>query len=340
MLGLTQYFYEGGRLLYPALALVWTLLVALALYLGLTARMVIHRLRGQMDAFEAINRHIEAVDLRYIGQGLASLALGALLVGGPIYYTLAGQGRPFFERMNTAGVMDDATVEIDTASDALEHLNRRLYESALVHVSIPEDGLYYGGDTALVLAFALPFFLLGLYCAVWRLDHRGAVLLLLWVALTCLGNALMQNSRISPRYVVAFPALVLAIALGARCAAHLILPRSRQGRHHLMAGIVIALSVLNVAYFFGPHLDFYNRQFRADLERDFHDVAFRARLFPTRTHIHIIHDPPPIHRDANDMLQYLEVNAALTTVETEHFTEGYLSSLLLNSAHAFFRRPR
>ena len=85
----------------------------------------------------------------------------------------------------------------------------------------------WGLSMALVLPYAVPALLLGVVFAAWRWRTPG-VLPLIWLLGTSAGNALLVESAVTARYVAAFPALALLIALGIGEALALLWPRRWQ----------------------------------------------------------------------------------------------------------------
>jgi 4-amino-4-deoxy-L-arabinose transferase-like glycosyltransferase len=332
MIGLTQYFYEGGRLLYPLLALAWLLVIGVAHYLAISWRMV-EDSRNERDPFQ----RIQSLDLGHLRKSVAAFCVVALLVGAPIYYTLMGQHRDLAVRMETAGLAEKTTQTLDDFEDVLRHFSLRFRQMALIHLSVGEYGLYYGGEEGLLLGFVIPFFLLGTAYAVWRSDQRATLLLLMWMGATWIGNAFLEDSRISARFVVAFPAMAILVALGLDVFGRIVLANAGKSRNRLLAGMMSALIVLQIAYYFGPHTTAYNRQFLAAIEHDTYDVLYRSLDFPPDTQIHMIADPVMSDRDATDVLRYLAKKPAfINTLLPEELTETYLQMQVVNRPHAFF----
>lgn len=259
-LGLTQYFYEGGRLLFPALALAWA-------GIGLLAR-------------------------RAPARRLLLTALAALLVAAPVYFTLAAWHMPLAARLGRQALPAEYWPPLllaGSGSEALAaFLNEQLVPPLLHIVSLPDQSaFYYGGDTALVLPLALPLLALGALAALRRPAAGGA--LLLWVALAVLGNSLLRDNVWSARYVVIFPPLALLLGVGLAAALDLLARIPAWRRRAAAPALLVALvCAAQAAYYFGPHLALYNWQIRP--EHDQQDVMFRARDFPPGTQIYIITD--------------------------------------------------
>ncbi len=310
-LGLTQYFYEGGRLLFPALALAWA-------GVGLIA-------------------------WKSRARWLPVTALAALAVAAPVYITLASWDIPLASRLGRQALPPEywAALLLSGSDTGLmaAFLRGQLLPPLLHIVSLPDQSaFYYGGDTALVLPFMLPLLALGTLAAL-RQKGAAALLLALWIALALLGNSLLRDNVWTARYVVIFPPLALSMGVGLAAALSALdrLPAWRR-RPAAPALLVAALCAAQVAYYFGPHLVRYNQQIRP--EHDHQDAMFRARDFPPGTQIYLITDDeivwPPL-------LIYLsrfwgvDREADLRVLTPEEFAAlPDLGGLWRGADHAFF----
>lgn len=307
-LGLTQYFYEGGRLLYPPLVVAW-----------LGQGMLAWRPRPRMS-------------------GLSLAALTALVVAGPIYYVLLGTGAPLMPRMSLVGLNDDYWHGV--ARNGLQDYSRHLADSFLMYFHLPESSLFYAGDQPLLLTAVVPAVGLGLFYALWRLRAPGTSLALLWLVMASVGNSLLVSSTQSPRYVVVFPALMLLAAVGLRHTVPLILP----GRSRLQAVALLVLGVglatAQVDYYFGPHLQRYNVQVRRGM--DAYDAILRSVAFPPGTRVHLVSVEVFSASYATDMLSFFVDDPHVDVVAPQDVSPEYLAGLPRNVDHAFFveRRDR
>lgn len=341
MLGLTQYWYEGGRLLYPPVIVAWMALIGGLVYAAVSGRWLIGKVfRRDRDRQAALD-YIERIDLRNLVKAVVVLVVVAVIVGAPVYYTLAGMDRPFLARLDSAGLRDNTTEQLQEADDVVQHVAGRVNLAYLMHVAIPEAWLYYGGFTPMLLAFMVPFFLLGVFYAAWRFDKAGTSLLLIWLVATWLGNSLLQESRISARYVVAFPALMVFVSIGMMAAVKMLWPRNPRTRNRILAAMLSAFMVLNFTYYFGHHTETMSNQFRDDpnLGRDSHDVLFRAARLPAGTHVHMVGQPVMTQLDANGYMTYLNPSIRVQTIQTNDMNSAYVSALDTNVPHAFFIAP-
>ncbi len=186
MLGLTQYFYEGGRLLYPPLLFTWAVIA----YVALRPRL----------------------------RGLLLTALVAVIVSAPVYYAWVAWDVALTTRLNRQGVTLEywTRLLLSNANDGLlaTHLREKVLLPLLHFISVPDQGaFFYGGHTALILPPLVPAFLVGIIAALRRQWLAGS-LLSLWLAFTVLGNSLVQDSVWTSRYVVALPAVAVLLAVG------------------------------------------------------------------------------------------------------------------------------
>ena len=258
MLGLTQYWYEGGKLIYSLVALL--------------------------------------ILPRYGRRQVVTFAGAALLVAMPLIVALVAWDSPYVSRFGSQRHNDDYWQAILLADDGLAQLGHYFTDQlgpALGHYVIQPDSsaFYYGGDTALILPFLLPFFVIGVVMMVRRCWQLVALLLLV-----ALGNSLLGEPDWSARYVVTLPVLALLVAVGLR-------PLSQDPVRRIFAGrgmprpygvrmwywvLVGAVLVAQAVYYFGPHLERYNEQIRPF--RDHQDVGFRALDFAPGTHVLLFTD--------------------------------------------------
>jgi hypothetical protein len=309
-LGLTQYFYEGGRLLFPALAAAW-----------MVGGLVLWRPRPSP-------------------RGLVLAALAFVLVAAPIYYTLIGVHFPLTKRLDETEFNTnywDYQREANTLDTRVAHFKHSL----MFYVSSPENTmfhyfLYYGGLHPLILEPIVPAFLLGLMIALWRWRTPG-VLPLLWVLGTSLGNAMIVESAVSARYVVAFPALALLIAIGIRYTLPLIWPW--RGQAAIMVVLAAIIAVGQGLFYFGPFLDLFNREVRANVAYDVDDAMLRARHFPPGTQVYIVADRVLPEGDAQRLLNFLADRLTVLEIPPDGFATFPLADLPRSANYAFFVVP-
>ncbi|MBZ0298365.1 MAG: glycosyltransferase family 39 protein, partial [Anaerolineae bacterium] len=187
MLGLLPYVYEGGELLFPPLVLLWAGWLALS--------------KGP----------------RPTRRGIGWMLLVALLLALPVYYTNLSYHLPLFTRLDDASTGGDYLLALLVAPNGLHRVHtflaQRLLPPLLHYVHAPDASLFYGGETALILPWLVPLFLLGLFHALRR---SGSGLLVLWVLLTTLGNSVILFNNWTARFVVVMPAIAILCAAGLR----------------------------------------------------------------------------------------------------------------------------
>ncbi len=320
-LGLTQYFYEGGRFLYPAL-----ICIGLAWLLLTRRRIPASKVQGA-GLISGRTSHTE----------LIIFFLTALLIALPVYITLVALDQPLDARFQTVGIGGSYWLKVNEFGQP-QTLEQHLVLPFLVYVHLPELALYYGGEQAMLLPLVVPFFLFGAFALAPRL-RSPIILILLWILLTSAGNMLLTEAGVYARYVVAFPALMLLVAAGIREALRLLWPPHFPADHvaELMTIIGLGLAVAQVAYYFGPHLERYNQQIR--LVYDAEDAIFRSARFPPNTQVHIFTTETPGGAYLSGVAGYLSDGLTVFPIHPDDLTLTYLSSLPRGIDHAFYLEP-
>jgi 4-amino-4-deoxy-L-arabinose transferase-like glycosyltransferase len=258
-LGLTQFFYEVGRLLFPPLFILWGVWLAIC-----------WNLRAQR-------------------RGLVIAGVAAVLVAAPIYYSVAVRGMPFTPRLNESGRDFNMLLRVFDR-DAPEHERHQLVAQwmnpFLVYTHTP-DALaeYYGGQYGFVPPAVIPLFLLGVAWLLLRLRYPAFVLLLA-LALVSAANVLANDSAIAARYVAMLGVIPIIIALGLRTVLRL-LSIDRVKSLWLVSAVLIA--AFQVYFYFGVHLPYYNEQRRRTIpERDLFDAILLTPTLPRNTEMYIL----------------------------------------------------
>lgn len=311
MLGLTQYFYEAGRLLFPLLALGW-----------LAGGWIVWRPRPAL-------------------RGVLIALLAFALVAMPVYYTLAGLDFPLFSRLEKTEMGADywqRDREPDTLSTRLAHFR----QSLMLYVNSPENTivfyfLYYGGKHPFVLEWFVPLLLLGGGIALWRWRRPGA-LPLLWVLATSAGNALLVESAVSARYNVVFPALALLIAVGLCHLPPLLWPPrwSTGWQTALIAALAVVIAVWQAVFYFGPFLRTFNVEARDYLTLDADDALLRAAVLPPGTPIYLVGNGILPQSDAQNFLSYLADGLIVQVIAPSAVTDEMLAALPRDHEVAIF----
>lgn len=325
LFGLTQYFYEGGRLFYALFALLWFLWSWLSM--------------GQGWRRPTLRQALIFIS------GLALVTL-------PLYYTWVVRDLDLFPRFAAVGGQLEAPQEISSGDieNALGAVLKQLETPLLSYVGLSDRSTFFGGDTAFVPLLIAPIFLLGLAACVWRPRHPGAALVGAWVLGVAVANSFIPYVPQSPRYVVVFPALALAIGLGFDTLA-LIWREAPQRWRRAGAGLLLLLALgaagHQIVYYFGEHIPtYYTRYFSREFDRnipvkDFDDALFRIVELPPNTDAHIL--SPGIWGAAGyaAFLRYYSRldDLRLDAVYRDAVTDDYLRGLNRTRNHAFFIEP-
>lgn len=316
-LGLTSYFYEGGRLLYPALIIGW-----LVIY--------------------AVIQH-GAVSKRGVGVFLAT----TILIASGFYLSLAVWGfGNVAPRLRQQRVEDMFWVEVFTeqnvGNQVLRYFDERLNPPFLHIMSQPDgSGFYYSREVGLVLPHMLPFMLIGLGVALFHWRRLGLILPLS-IVLTVLGNSLITWNNWTPRFVVLFPILVLLIALGLDTVYRSVVsswlnqPRAQWMFQRTMMALLLLMGVLQIGYYFGVMLPDYNVAIR--LEIDDQDAGHRAQSLSPETKIYVLPIVDTYHLDVGAVQDYERHNIPVEVIAVAEFD---FATLDVNAPYpyAFFVVP-
>ncbi len=345
MLGLTHYFHEGSRVIFTPLTVIWVIGCLILL------------VRQGQDIRPRLPR---------LGIALATLFITA----APIYYTLIGIERPIFARMianNSAQTGsywqvffrdDDWAFHVSNHllptfpiyeqlpenklfqyGDWTLHIRKHVLPPFLAYVNLPDSTLFFGAREPLLLPSIVPFFLLGLTIVLLRLWAPGGLLLLLWILSVTLGNTLLVDSQGSPRFVMVFPALALALALGIRWLVPLVIQR-RFGQQLALAALGIAIALGQGWYYFQDYLPAYNLRFREDRpELDGYDAALRSLHLPPDSVIYLISDPEFPVVEVQSMIELHRNDLTAWSVPTVTINPTTLLGLNCWQVHAFFLNP-
>ncbi|MFN8372554.1 MAG: glycosyltransferase family 39 protein [Anaerolineae bacterium] len=340
-LGLTQYFYEGGRLLYPPL-------------LGVFAFYLLLQPTPKEEGESSVE--VQLRGWRLVGH-LGLLAITTLIISLPVYITLGAQHLSLTTRLGEMGF--DLQYWRDAISGASSVYWEHLLRNTLAYVQLPELGWFYGGNTALMLPFVVPLFFLGLWHALWRIRQPGMLMLIVWIVAATVGTSLTRDLW-SARYVVVFPTLMLLVALGIRLTLPLLAPLLGIARNLLreddsqpdprpvysrrygraLAGLAViftgVLGVLEVNYYFNEHIDVYLHQGR--FGGDVQDALFRAVNLPDGTYVHIITDQNLFRFDVEAIVRFWNRQGDLIVDVQPRgtLTLEYFRDQPLGFPHAFF----
>ncbi|MEP7294361.1 MAG: glycosyltransferase family 39 protein, partial [Chloroflexota bacterium] len=263
-LGLTQYFFETGRILYPPLIVGWFLLLTLG---------------WRMKAYR---------------RGLVIGVLAAVLIAAPVYYSIAARHAPVTPRMNSSAfglnywqnLFDGGLDEGERAE-----IRTRLTIPFLVYMQHPDTSAeYYGGYEGFVSLPLVPLFLLGVFWLIWRIRTPAGVLVIA-LLLVSSANIFANDPGFASRYVAFASIIPIVMAVGL-CG---LLDLLALKRRWLLAGLTAIIALWQIYFYFGVHLPYYNiqrRQMRA--EHDIIDAVLRTTDLPATTEVFVIEPAPSI----------------------------------------------
>ena len=315
--GLTQYFFEGGRLLFPPVVFVWTVLLLLT-----------QRRR-----------------LPQLGRGYAVCALAALFTIAPVYFTVYALDIPRTSRFSDSGMSEDylssLTQDGFDGSDASQLL-RRFSDPFLMYISRTEGSTqYFGGDQPLLMTVFVPFFLVGVFYLLWHW-RAPSVVIVIWMTGTALGNSLLSDPFQSPRYVNVMPALAICVALGLCYSLSLLFGSGRTTGRRTATLVVVAsaaISVFTISYYFGPQLRMFNVQFREAKDyNDAVDALLRVvNVYPRGTNIVVISDPQADYNVPAQTLNFMaNQQYRFQTKHSNEVNDDFFAELPRNVGTAFF----
>lgn len=264
-LGLTQYFYEVGRLLYP---------LAVALWCGW----------GMLTGYA-----------RPYWRGLLLAAGAAALVAMPIYATFYGEDAsliPRVEEQANLGEADEVEGVLAQVGFNDDYL-RGLSQTARVYINEPEGvHPYYGGAYGYVLPLMLPFFFLGIAFVMIRF-WQMPIILVLTVVLVSFATSLIEKNVIAARFVMTHPALVVLVAVGLRVVVGVLvanwhLLRSQRVMRRAVVVLALAIGLFQGLYYHSAHLVTFNYHFKGYFAYDAEDAIMRATTVDPPHQVHIL----------------------------------------------------
>ena len=305
-LGMTHYFYEGGRLVFVLLTLLWLLT---------------HTIPKR----------------RFEPHQLAAGAMGTLALALPLYLTLAAIGYSPTPRLDMVAPGPDRFAAIAKTTVPRNILSEsyleRIGEVLLFFVHTPDNSPeFYGGQHPMILTPVVPVFLLGLSYALANGRNPSVRLLLLWFIGMVLGLGLIRIGAWTARYVPAFPLIALLMALAIYFVLASLAPE--RWRTPLAFALASVIGIGQVTYYFGPHMEFYNRQARP--WRDYADAYLRATAYPPNSDIifvtnDVVHMPYIV-----ELKRLLKIDLPVTHYLFLEFSYAIVKELPRDVNHIFF----
>lgn len=302
-LGLTQYFYEGGRLLFPPLMLGWML--------------------------------VGVIYWRVPLKGVLITLLTAAALAAPVYITLNSLETSYAARMEETSMSQREWVEgVEglVRNNPPPYFKDNFVAPLMVYFQNPDGGWFYG--RTLLVIYGVPALLLGIVHLVWRGWQPAVLLMAAWVAAATLGNTFLHESDWSPRFVVVFPALALLMAVGVRYTAPLLMfpPRLKAA---LLALTLTAITVSQMYYYFADYLPTANSDaYAGRTEPD--DALFRATTLPDETIVFLIDDMVIWQFNINAFKLFYESDARIIAIFPESVPQYYQNAMVEDRPYAFF----
>lgn len=309
-LGLTQYFYDAGRLLYPPLTIAW-----------LAGGLILWRPRPHV-------------------RGWLLSGMAALLVALPLYITLLSLGRDFDGRMDVSGLDSNFWRQVISEGQWELYL-QRLPPPFLLYVHLPDTSRFYDGQTALLLLPLIPFFLLGVAYTLWRI-RTPALLLPLALLATSLGNSLMIHNAAATRFIMVFPLMMLLAAVGIYVLFSLWPIQRKRYQIYGIALLVAGLAIAQTHYYFNVHVPVFNGYYYDQIKpnKDSIDAIARSIRFPRFTRIYLVNSSPSIpQEELVEMLNLLAKDLSIDTHIRSEITPAFLYGLPEGVDLAFFIEP-
>jgi hypothetical protein len=251
-LGLTHYFYEGGRLLYAPVFALW-----LGIWLWRARRGRIPRPEG----------------------GLRVLLVVFVIVIGPYYWTTITASEQVAPRLETESRLPE---------DLLTDYDQQLAGPVHALLARPDESEFYGGATGIIPPAWVPLVLMGVGVALWRGRSLPGSLLVVWLAGFILGISLLIEQADAPRYVVILPALAMLAAWGAYAVARLLVAWPAAVLICVIAFVPLAED--NVRYYFQTHIPDYMATYGPATARDM--AIQQAAQVPPHTDIYVVSNFP------------------------------------------------
>lgn len=335
MLGLSHYYYEGGRLFFTLFAFCWLVWV----YIW----------RKPRPALSSGN-------LKRVGV----LAISAILTSAPIYLTILSNARSLTRRLDDVkfggGGFSLTGFGLTWITYHFFIFNPVQLSTILQrYVQFRAYGRFFPSEYSFVMPVLVPVFLLGCAYLIWRLRSVEGSMLIWWLVGVVISNGLISDelSSITPRYLVVLPALVIIISLGIYLAwetlTSLISARQKRTTHVSgrwstigLVGITLMISAYFVDYYFNTLVPDFNdeRQNVAGVggyRPDQDDAIFRAVELPLNTDIHVISKvlvSNTLTKSVPEFYDRYDLDAEY--VHVRDFTHEYLRNLDPNRNQAFF----
>lgn len=328
MLGLTHYFYEGGRLFFTPFMVCWLV------WIYIFAR--------RDPQFRPLSR-----------KQLFALVFCLLVLILPMYHTFYQFNFPLVERLDTTGV--ESNVLSERVVDFLANFDP-VYLGASVqrYVFTPTKDIFFQSEYAFIVPVLVPFFLLGFGRLLWSLRTLRGSLLVWWGIGAFVGNSFVEqaNSAESPRYIIVYSILMLIVALGIRMLWLFVEKRINFRWHRHLQIVVIAfllvVTVGQIGHYFGAVVPNYyafifNRRGGGGIYLpNLDDLVLRAIDLPDNTTVVVLsnNEFPTVH--GRMLPAYLGRGRETLRIESESIvglSDNFFEDLPRNTNYVFAFLP-
>lgn len=253
LFGMTHYFYEVDRLFFSAFFILWIFWICI------------------------VNK-----DNREIAKLSIVTVITMIVIAIPMYYTLASNGYPIFERVKET---QQSVLQINP-----DILMQYLHTTA--------NDVFYRSNNPQVPLIFIPCFLAGFSYLLLKIKTRGGSLLVGILVLMALGNGLVDDSfsPMSSRYVTAYSIISIVIAIGMHISYRIIQDRFSRNLKWVAVIFVAVIGFSQVQYYFNVSVKmFYEHQFnrlteKYEPEPFIDEMILRAMQFEDQTILYIVTD--------------------------------------------------
>ncbi|MFZ4814520.1 MAG: ArnT family glycosyltransferase [Phototrophicaceae bacterium] len=261
-LGLATYFYEGGRFIFPLLALYLT-------------------------GYTFLSAHLRCSRARW-GQVMVFWACAALLAL-PFFLTMRVVSGTYTLRLDfyTGAIRD-----IDTVLRPPRDLWAVLWGNVRLYTSMGDNlcCYFFSNKYAFVAPALIPFFLVGIMAVIARLFRRSESLLAVWFMVPIVAVTLLDPLPVTARLVLTLPALAILLTLGIFTLGEFVADPPQVRRWALT--VMLALMVIQPLMLFTVYLPDRRmtlwQQYENTPRDDLTDAIYRSRGFPAGAHLHIL----------------------------------------------------
>jgi hypothetical protein len=311
LLGITQYFYEAGRLFFPPLFITLLLL------------MLVFRYQGKRPRLKAV----------------ALSLITAMVIAAPFYLTTTTVEASRTLRLDVTGItFEEWQAHLQNLPSGDQDSIWQFVTPFALIIQTPDGSVYYGGETPFIpMYIALPF-LVGVGFLLWHWRRPALIILVGWLVATALANSFMTSNDFSSRYVVLYPILPIMVAVGG-CVMLRLLQVPRQIALPLFLVCVLVVGGYQWMYYTQDHVATLQAQFQGPVP-DAEDAVVRTMDLPPRTVSYIIDNYADRSLPTVPMVVYLEVrDRPIHLRNAQDATDQWLQSLPRDVPIAFFIDP-